>query len=249
MQKLTNATRKEVYTAPTIPWNNDTYTPVSNQFIMDRIVDKIKNLGLNVKNDSYIASKTKEGLIKGVIGSYDIATPDNTFGQRIMFRNSYDKSMSFAFVCGAVVWICSNGCVSGDYTYKRIHRGVITDDSSTTIDDIVVNLDDGFNSLQQAFETLLDQMNVLQHFEIAPKDVYDILGELFFKRETISISQMNIIKKELQFSKNFRHLGDADFTAYDLYNHITESLKISHPLNYIKDHVTTHKLFEEVFDV
>lgn len=144
---------------------------------------------------------------------------------------------------------CSNGCVSGDYTYKRIHRGVITDDSSTTIEDIILNVNDGFNSLQQSFETLLDQMNELQHFEIAPKDVYDILGELFFKQEVVTISQMSIIKKELQFSKNFRHLGDTDFTAYDLYNHVTESLKLSHPLNYISDHVKTHKLFEETFDL
>ena len=58
---------------------------------------------------------------------------------------------------------------------------------------------------------------------------------------------MSIIKKELQFSKNFRHLGDTAFTAYDLYNHITESLKTSSALHYINDHVKTHKMFEQTF--
>ena len=34
---LITATREEVYNAPTIPWNNGTYTPISNMFIMDMI--------------------------------------------------------------------------------------------------------------------------------------------------------------------------------------------------------------------
>ena len=60
---------------------------------------------------------------------------------------------------------------------------------------------------------------------------------------------MSIIKKEFECSRHFRHLGDSAFTAYDLYNHITESLKTSHPLSYIDDHVTTHDVFMKTFKV
>ena len=104
--KVTKPVSREiVFNAPTIPWNNDTYTPISNQFIMENIEDKIKNLGLSVKNEHYKTALTKEGLVRGVIGAYDITTSDGDFGQRVMFRNSYDKSMSFALVAGTVVWI------------------------------------------------------------------------------------------------------------------------------------------------
>ena len=167
-----------------------------------------------------------------------------------MFRNSYDKSMSFAIVCGTIVWICENGCISGEYQYRRIHRGIIRDDtSSTTIDDVQEYIVGGIGALQKTFEKNVFQLNELKKLEISPKDAYNIIGRLFFDMQTINVSQMSIIQKEFADSRNFRHIGDSDFTAYDLYNHITESLKTSHPLNYFKDHQDTHKLFEEIFNI
>ncbi len=249
MKKLIQATRDSVYNAPIMQWDNDTYTPVSNKSIMDLIDNKIKQLNLNVENEHYRVTTSNEGLIKGVIGSYDVKTTNNEFGQRVMFRNSYDKSMSFAIVMGTVVWICTNGCISGDFQYRRIHRGVIENNTSTTMQDVIENINGGFNMLQASFEHNIAQMNQLKGFEIGPKDTYDILGKLFFEQEVISITQLSIIKKELAFSNNFRHLGSSDFTAFDLYNHITESLKTSHPTTYINDHVKTHSLFESLFNL
>lgn len=249
MKPLIQATREEVYNAPTIPWNNGTYTPISNMFIMDMINSKLNTLGLVVKNEEYKSARTKEGLVKGVIGHYDLIADDNNFGQRLVFRNSYDKSMSFAFAVGAVVFCCSNGVIKGDYQYKRIHRGVMVEHSSTTQEAIVENINSGFTVLQTSFEKTSAQLRELQHLEISPSESYDILGKLFFEQQVISITQMSIIKKEFGYSKNFRHLGDKEFTAYDLYNHVTASLKTSHPLSYISDHVKTHALFEEIFKV
>lgn len=249
MKPLIQTSREDVYNAPTIPWNNGTYTPISNMFIMDMINSKLNTLGLVVKNEEYKTARTKEGLVKGVIGSYDISTPDSDFGQRIMFRNSYDKSMSFAFVCGMVVWICTNGCIKGDYQYKRVHRGVMLEESSTTQEAIIENINGGFQMLQTSFEKTSVQLRELQHLEISPTESYDIIGKLFFEQQVISITQLSTIKKEFEQSKNFHHLGDKDFTAYDLYNHITESLKASAVRTYISDHVATHKLFEDTFGV
>lgn len=249
MKPLIQASTEEVYNAPTIPWDNSTYTPISNKFIMDMINSKLCEQGLYVRSEEYKTARTKDGLIKGVIGSYDITTPDSDFGQRIMFRNSYDKSMSFAFVAGMVVWICTNGCIKGDYQYKRIHRGVIMEETSTTQEAIVENINGGFTMLQSSFEKTSAQLRELQHFEIGPTESYNILGKLFFEQQVISITQMSIIKKEFEHSRNFHRLGDAAFTAYDLYNHITESLKVSHPLTYINDHVRTHALFEDTFNI
>lgn len=249
MKLLTPTSREDVYNAPTIPWNNGTYTPISNMLIMDMINSKLNGLGLTVRNDNFMTARTNNGLVKGVIGTYDIIADDNDFGQRLVFRNSYDKSMSFAFAVGTVVFCCTNGCIKGDYQYKRMHRGVITDESSSTQEAIIKNIDGGFTMLQASFEKTSVQLRELQQFEISPTESYDILGKLFFEQQVISITQLSTIKKEFENSKNFHHLGDKDFTAYDLYNHITESLKSSHPLSYISDHIKTHSLFEKVFNV
>lgn len=249
MKKLVNALRAEVYDAPIINWNNDSYTPISNKLIIDLIDKSLLSAGLIVRDEEYRVSRDANNLIKGVVGSYNITTSNKEFGQRVMFRNSYDKSMSFAFVCGMCVWICTNGCIKGDYQYKRIHRGVLENNTSTTEQDVVESINSGIANLQESFECLLDEMEELRKIQISPKDVYDLLGNLFFEQEVISINQMSIIKKELAFSDNFRHLGDTDFTAFDLYNHITESLKSSHPTTYIKDHMKTHDLFESTFSL
>ena len=249
MKVVNKSTKEEVYNAPIIPWSNDSYTPISNKFIMDMLTDKIQNLGLTVKSEDYRTSLTKDGHIKGVIGGLNVITDSADYGQRIMFRNSYDKSMSFAIVIGTLVLICENGCVSGDYQYKRIHRGVITGDSSTTQDDIVENINGSFQYLETAFTKVTYQLDELKHFQISPKESYELIGDLFFKQEVINITQMSIIKRELAQSNNFRHIDDTDFTAYDLYNHITESLKISSANSYVKDHIATHKLFEQTFNI
>ena len=250
MKVDTITSRDEVYNAPTIPWNNGTYTPVSNKMVMDLIEDRLKQNHLIIKKEHYRTARTDKGIIKGVIGGYDIEADDASFGQRVMFRNSYDKSMSFAMVCGMVVWICENGCVSGDYQYRRIHRGAFLETGlSTTIEDIIENIDGGLKQLNAAFEHNVIQLNDMKDIDVSPKDAYQVLGELFFNQEVVSINQMSIIKKEMQFSQHFKHIGDKDFTAYDLYNHITESLKKSHPITYIRDHIKTHKLFEQTFNV
>ena len=217
MKPLIQATKKEIYEAPTIPWNSATYTPVPNKSIMNMIEHKINSLGLKIKSEEYRATKNVQGAIKGVIGAYNITTSDGEFGQRVMFRNSYDKSMSFAIVNGSICWICENGMISGDYQYKRIHRGTSTETGlSTTMEDIIDNIDGSFVKLQASFEKTISQMNELKHLDISPSEAFNILGELFFNRKAVSITQMSIIKRELEFSKNFKHLGDPDFSAFDL---------------------------------
>lgn len=249
MKVLLKANRDEVYNAPTIPWDNNTYTPISNSFIMDEVESRMRNNGLIIRSEDYKVAKTQQGLVKGVIGTYDIITDDNDFGQRLVFRNSYDKSMSFAFAVGTVVFCCENGCIKGDYQYKRVHRGVMLEQSSTTQEAILGNINNGFTVLQASFERTSTQLREMQHLEISPSETYDILGKLLFEMKVISISQMSIIKKEFECSNNFKHLGDSNFTAYDLYNHVTEALKTSHPLSYINDHIKTHTLFENAFSI
>lgn len=250
MKTLMKSTRENVYNAPIIPWNNGTYTPISNKSIMDLMDEKLRELDLRIKSEEYHTTTSHEGLIKGVIGKYYISSSNDEFGHEIMFRNSYDKSMSFAFCSGVVTWICQNGACSGDYVYKRVHKGTFDDEnSSSTWYDILDNINTGFNNIQESYETTVFQLNQLKKFEIGPTDTYNILGELFFDKQVITITQMSIIKRELEKSVHFKHLGDKDFTAFDLYENCTESLKQSHPISMIHDFVTLHKLFEEKFGV
>lgn len=249
MRVMHNNSREAVYNAPIIPWNNGTYTPISNKSIMDLMDEKLHELDLKIKGEEYRTATTASGLVRGVIGTYTIASQNEEFGHKLVFRNSYDKSMSFAFAEGLQVFCCSNGVISGDFEYKRVHMGTFNEDTTSTWTDICENIDLGFKNIQESFDKTVTQMEHLKYFELGPKDVYDIIGELFFDKEIINMTQLSIVKRELYKSVNFKHLGDSDFSAYDCYNAVTEALKISHPLNYISDHTTLHKLFETTFGV
>ena len=249
MKAIHNNSREAVYEAPIIPWNNGTYTPISNKSIMDLMDEKLRELNLRIRGEEYRTSTTSEGLVRGVIGKYYISSTNNEFGHQLLFRNSYDKSMSFAFAVGNLVWACSNGCVSGDYVYKRTHLGTFEGDTTSTWNDIQENMMNGFSNMQESFEVIVDQMNKLKYFELGPSDTYNILGELFFDKEIINITQLSVVKRELQKSHNFKHIDNDGYSAYDLYNHITESLKTTAPNLYLKSHVSVHELFTKTFGV
>jgi len=56
----------------------------------------------------------------------------DTLKEKILVRNSYDKTKSFSFMCGAFRMVCSNGLyvgVGSVLAYKKIHVGEIPVDS------------------------------------------------------------------------------------------------------------------------
>lgn len=120
---------------------------------------------------------------------------------------------------------------------------------STTWYDVFDNVNNGFKHLEESFDKTVSQMNQLKRIEIGDIDVYNVIGELFFNREILTITQLSTVKKELKNSLHFKHLGDDGFSAYDMYNACTEALKSSHPTMMIRDHVKLHRYFEETFSV
>jgi len=234
------ATREELISTPLPLWE-DSYTCIPNKTIFDKIDENIRGGGLKVKNEVYRVSRTESGIIKGVIGSIDIMTSNEEYGQRFMFRNSYDKSMSFAVAIGNFVMICENGCVRADnFEYKRKHSGIADSES-------LLNIDAGFESIDKEFKIIAEQMDNLKQCHVDYELMHNLVGNLFFEQGVISSTQINIIKDQMWNGDKFKHINDADYSAYDLYNNITESLKKSNVYSFIQDHAKTHKLFENTF--
>lgn len=235
------ATRSELIATPLPIWE-DSYTAIPNAEIFKKIDENIRGGSLTIKNEEYRVSRTQNGIIKGVIGSIDIAGGDNNeFGRRIMFRNSYDKSMSFAIVCGSVTWICSNGSIRGDnFEYKRVHKGTADEDS-------LLNIDAGFEALDNEYKIICEQLYNLKECHVDNKLMHELVGNLFFEQNAITSVQLNIFKEQLWKSDKFKHIDDKDFSAFDMYEHLTHTLKRCSPINYIDSHVKVHNLFENTF--
>ena len=145
-----NATRDFLFDVP-VPARTDSYSPVSHRNILEATYEQLDRHSLVVTNEFF--NSDRDG--RKVIGGLDIIHPDADFlGMRLAFRNSYDKSMSVAFVAGSQVWICSNGAISGEIQYVRKHTGGVVQELNQKIITTVEQLDDHFQKMLRHSEQL-----------------------------------------------------------------------------------------------
>ena len=158
---------------------------------------------------------------------------------RLAFRNSYDKSMSVAFAAGAVAWICSNGMVSGEIQYMRKHTGTVVDELNTKIITTI-------NQLDVHFQKMLKHAGLLQEITLTKEQYAELVGRLYIIDKIVMPTQLSIISKEID-QPTFKDFEDLN--AWSLYNHVTYSLKNSHPSTYLDQHTEFHNFIEREFQL
>lgn len=227
---------EEIVVAVPPPKKTDSYTPIHNR----RIIDLIREQA-SLNNLSVIDSKFKmnsDGT--QTLGLFDFYSNDNDMGIRGTFLNSYDKSLSFKFSMGGVVWKCSNGCFSTEVYLKRKHTG----DAEQVAKMKIIS---GFEMMGEYFQSLLDARNKLMSVEVDIRKASELVGRMFMEHEFITSQQMNVIKKGCQDSSLFASIFEPGYSAWDLYNNVTHSLKQSHPSDYMDDHINFHNFMIEEF--
>lgn len=229
------AGKRRALSAP-IPARTNTYSPVSHAQIMGAIRTHARSNNLEV-----LRERTHSNTLgTRVVGFYDVQDATefgNVHGLKMMFgyRNSYDKSMSVAFVAGASVWICGNGCISGDLmAFKRKHTGSVAEELANSIQV-------GVNRMRDDFGKLNLEVDVMRNYDLTPRQKAEILGVMYFERNIVTPTQLSLVKNELTNSEHFK-----EDNAWHLYNNVTESLKKSHPLDIIQDHIKVHSFFKEI---
>ena len=218
-----------------IPARTETYSPVGNGTIIDTIREKLQLAELSILKTRLHAN----ALGTRVTGFFDVQdnnrARENPHGLNMMlgFRNSYDKSMSVAFVAGGSVWICSNGLIDGDLiAYRRKHTGEVATELGEKI-----NV--GIERMRSDFGRLNMEVDVLKNFSLTPRQKAEILGVMYFENNLVTPTQLGIIKRELIEGEHFK-----EDNAWTLYNNVTESLKRSHPVDIIQDHIKVHDFFK-----
>lgn len=226
-------TKEELYKIP-VPYATSSYSPVSHKNVIEHIYEELDKHNLSVTSESYRDSRYGQQLI----GYMDLAYNNDTeMNMRLAFRNSYDKSMSIAFVAGSSVIICSNGMISGEFNFLRKHTGAVNQELSEKINLTI-------NELEQHFIKMKQHSNTMKQIEIDKRASAELLGRMFIEEEIILSSQLNIIKSQLEKPEYNDFINP---TLWSLYNHITYSLKNSHPLTYINQHQNLHKFVEKEF--
>ena len=157
-------------------------------------------------------------------------------GLMFAWSNSYNKQQRFKCAAGAQVFICMNGVVSGDLSnFNRKHMG------KNAMQDVVGSIQDQISKAKHHFDNLVQDKDMLKTVMLTARDKGRILGELFANDEILTLTQVGIVKRELDKPT---HTYNADVnSAWTMYNHITFALKESHPGHFIGDHQKVHQYF------
>lgn len=235
--RLAHSCNEDALRGVSLPVRTVSYTPVPNSLIFDVLHEQLDKFNLKVKQTDLTMSASG----KRFIGLYDIESDDEELGYRIGFKNSYDGSMAFGMGIGSVVWLCSNGMVHGEIAERRIHRG----DADSDVEEMIKI---GLEHYQEKHSENMKTKKLLQEIYCTNDDIFKMMGKLCVKG-VMNGTELTKMKKEIVSSKLFKNLTDNPdgFSAWDLYNHGTETLKGASFNSYFDKHNNLHKLFVNEF--
>ena len=212
-----------------VPEATVSYCPISNKEVIYTALEELDKNGFTIKSEFHKTDSSKNKFVGAFIVSGGNSEMDIMFG----YKNSYDRSMSAAFAMGANIMICSNSVVTGEVAMIRKHTGTANTDLKVGIKEGVKRLGDNFISIEKQLEEMKSK-------EVTKRICASLVGRLFLEEEIITAQQLAIIKKELKVESFDYKIKDS---MYNLYQAVTHSMKVSHPRNYLKDHINAHSFF------
>lgn len=219
-----------------LPTYGGRYAVVPHGDVIDNAKAKLRAAGFTIKQEYYKLSN--EGNVAQGVYHLDYGN-DPDMGMMFAWSNSYNKTMRFKCAIGAYVFICSNGVVRGDLgSYSRKHSG-------TALQDVIAQIDNQICHAKEHYDVLLHDKEMLKNTILTPQLKGKILGELFAYDEILTLTQVGIVKREMD-KPTHNYNSDVN-SAWTMYNHITLALKESHPSTYMKDHQRVHGYFVDAF--
>lgn len=207
------------------------YATVSHGYIIDTVKEELENQGYSINTEEYRCTHNG-GVAQGIY--YINHGDDPELGLMFAWCNSYDKSTRFKCAVGAHVFVCGNGMMIGDMAnYNKKHYG-----DSTKVKGLVKQ------HIETQIGTASNYYNMIKHDKAAMKvvslteeETMGIMGCVFFK-DIITINQLSITKK--QYEKPSYDYNAPLNSLWAVYNHITYSLKTSHPKNWMDQQAELH---------
>lgn len=219
------------------PNHGGRYAVVPHGYVIDQTKTELAKSGFTIKKEEYKASldgQMAQGIYHLNYGN------DADMGLMFAWGNSYNKMTRFKCAVGAHVFVCSNGVMRGDMgNYKRRHIG------NHALNDVILSIQQQLAKSKEFYNLLIKDKELLKNVMLTSREKGRILGELYAKDEILTLTQVGIVKREMD-KPSFNYNCDPD-SAWAMYNHITYSLKESHPMTYLDDHQKVHEFFMDIY--
>lgn len=236
-----NISRHQI-ASKTPPSKTKTYSPVAHSYLIDLILEAKEKFDLTLYEENYVVDKWWDRMV----GLFTFHS-NKEYGKTIAIGNSYDKSRAVFAAVGGVVFICTNGLFTGEYTFKRKHTGSVNQEVKDFINETFYKM---FETEEVIDKFISNSKNTM----LSVHQIYKILGELFIRYEILNTSQLNKVKKLLYDDDDFKDLKKGNFldlesfdtSLWEVYNHCTEALKTSNSNNYVRKHIALHNYFNSL---
>lgn len=224
-------TTKELLTSVEKPKETRTYKPVSHDQLIDLTLESIYASGFKLDRETYTSSSNGD-IANGRFSISNVA--DRDMQLEIGWQNSYNKTLTLKFAIGVRIFICQNGCVSGDYgAFKKKHVGEVQRFTPTAITDYI-------NRAGESFKNMQDQRDVMKNIEVSDVRKAELLGKMLIEDCLINTNQITTIAKEL---KSPTHDYECKDSLWELYQHTTFAMKETNPRFWMDDHIKAHQFF------
>jgi len=222
---------KDILLNAALPAETKTYKPVTHQQLMDLTLESIHGAGFELEEETYSAAR--DGNVAN--GRYTIKNiADSEMQLQIGWQNSYDKTMSLKFAIGTRIFICSNGCVSGDYgAFRKAHRGEIQTFTPNAITEYIKQAGDAFTKIQS-------ERDAMKNMEVTKRTTAELIGRMIIEENIIESTQLNIIRGQIE-NPSFDY--GAPGSLWELYQHTTFAMKEVHPSLWMRNHINAHSFF------
>lgn len=219
----TSKTLEQVY-GIALPARTKSYEPVPHKVLIESLKERLDKRNMSISTERY--SLNDKGT--QMFGCFSIQGEDGGQEMALGFRNSYDKSLAVGLVCGSNVIVCSNLMFEGDLRILRKHTTNVWND--------LENLsDNAMNYMDESFKRILKDTERWKEIECSKRTMAELAGRLFIEDEIINSTQLNIIKKEIDYSQNFK-----DQNLWAFHNNLTEVLKTCPPITAININLKAH---------
>lgn len=233
--KIKYATDEKELLSIALPNETTSYKVVSHEQIISETKEALIQCGFKVTNEQYL--KGNNG--NQATGIYTLGNiNDKDMELSIAWQNSYDKTVRLKYAIGANVMVCSNGSVYGDMDFfSKKHTGGVKDLINKNIAMYIDNAEDIFNQM-------IADKEKLKLRSLTRRNCAEILGRMYAEEDLITETQIAVIKREI-ISPTFEY--NADDSAWELYNHVTHSLKNTRPNKWLETHKNVYSFFNEEF--
>jgi hypothetical protein len=231
------ATKEYLISTP-LPQHADTYTVISHKFVIDKTLSELLGRGFQVKNELYRCNRDAQ-IAQGIYHLNYGSDPE--MGMMFAWSNSYDKSMRFKCAIGGYVFICMNGVVSGNMgSWGRKHTGSADEETEQAIRAQIDGADLYYNQL-------VHDKNIMKDIEVPVKKQAELLGRLYFEHSLLTNEQLSVVKHEMIHPSYEYNSGKN--SLWTVYNHITHSLKKSHPRDWMDHQRMIHWFLTQEFNI